>query len=135
MPQVGPPPEGAPPEIPWDTPSTPPARIMTPVERWGNIALNMILKTINTTVGFCRPNLGFEVKDLSARSLYATGDIAILYAVVDSDIIKLIGHWRSNEMLRYLHVQSNPLMRNFLRFILTHGNYYFLLHQEEVPCF
>jgi hypothetical protein len=29
---------------------------------------------------------------------------------IDSDRIRLIGRWRSDEMYRYLHVQSQPTM-------------------------
>jgi hypothetical protein len=39
--------------------------------------------------------------------------MALLCAEVDTDIIRLIGRWRSDEMLRYLHVQAEPVMRGF----------------------
>ena len=37
-------------------------------------------------------------------------------------------------MLRYIHVQAEPHVRNFLRFMLMHGKYSFLPHKEELPC-
>ena len=61
--------------------------------------------------------------------------MVLLCPDVDSNIIKLIGCWRRDEMLRYLHVQAESLIRNFYQLMVTHGNYSFLLHQEDVPCF
>jgi hypothetical protein len=34
--------------------------------------------------------------------------MALLNGGVDTDIIRLIGRWRSDKMLRYLHVQAEP---------------------------
>ena len=110
-------------------PSTPIARVMNPEGRWRKITPNMISKTLKTTVGFCRPNLGFEAKDVYSCYLHAAGDMALLYSGVDSNITNLIGRWRSNNILKYLHVQAEPLMINFLWLMLTHGNYSFLKHQ------
>jgi hypothetical protein len=67
--------------------------------------------------------LGFLAKDVSARSLRAAGAMALFCAHVDTDTIRLIGRWRSDEMLRYLHVQAAPLMRGFAARMLADGNY------------
>jgi hypothetical protein len=58
--------------------------------------------------------------------------MALLCAHVDTDLIRLIGRWPSNEMLRYLHVQAEPVMRVFSARMLTHGS--FVLHPgQDVP--
>ena len=44
--------------------------------------------------------------DVSARSLRAAGAMALLCADVDSDRIRLLGRWQSDQMFRYLHVQA-----------------------------
>jgi hypothetical protein len=36
--------------------------------------------------------------------------MALLYAGIDRDRIRMIGRWRSDEMLPYLHLQAQPLM-------------------------
>jgi hypothetical protein len=78
------------------------------------------------------PPHGFLPKDISARSLRASGAMALLCAQVDSDTIRLIGRWRSDEMLRYLHVQAEPVMRNFSSRMIAGGS--FTLHpNHEVP--
>ena len=76
--------------------------------------------------------LGFLPQDISARSLRASGAMALLCAEVDTHIIRLIGRWQSDTMLRYLHVQAEPVMRNFARNMLQHGD--FVLHpNHDVP--
>ena len=49
--------------------------------------------------------------------------MALLCSGVDTDMIKLIGRWRSDEMLRYLHVQARPVMQGFARRMLLAGDY------------
>ena len=93
-----------------EPPSTPPARDMAPEGRWKNITPTMISKTLNTTVGLCGLNLGFESKDVSACSLSANVVMTLLSSGFDRNIIKLIGYLRRDEMVRYLHVQADPLM-------------------------
>ena len=95
----------------------------------------MISNTLKTDIGFCGPTLGFEVKDVSDRYLCSAGAMDLLCTGVDSNIIKLIDRWQSDNILSYLHVQAEPLMRNFSLLILTRGNYIFLPHQDQLPCF
>jgi uncharacterized membrane protein len=38
------------------------------------------------------------------------GAIVLVFAKVDTDTIRLLGRWRSDEMMRYLHVQSFPIV-------------------------
>ena len=44
-------------------------------------------------------NLGFTHKYVSALYLWASGAMALLYSVVDTDIMRLLGHWRSEKIL------------------------------------
>jgi hypothetical protein len=78
------------------------------------------------------PSVGFLPADISARSLRAAGAMALLCAQVDSDVIRLLGRWRSDEMLRYLHVQAEPVMRDFARRMLVAGSFT-LLPNQTVP--
>ena len=90
---------------------------------------------LKTTVKlFARTPLGFTHNDVSAGSLRAAGAIALLCSGVDKDIISLIGCWRSDEMMRYIHVQAEPIMRNFPKLMISHGNYNMLLH-TDVPLY
>ena len=40
--------------------------------------------------------------------------MSLLCADINSEIIKLIVRWHSDEMLQYLYVQAEPIMNNFL---------------------
>ena len=70
------------------------------------ITPTMIFKTLKTSVGFCRPNLGFEAKEMSVFSLCNTGAMTLLWSWFYINFIKLIGRWRSKKMLRFPHVQT-----------------------------
>jgi hypothetical protein len=59
--------------------------------------------------------------------------MALLCARVDPDIIRLVSRWRSNEMLRYLHLQAYPLMRTFARRMCDAGNFSLLPDQDIAP--
>jgi hypothetical protein len=45
----------------------------------------------------------------------ATGAMSLITARIDSDLIRLLGRWQSDSMLRYLHVQAISVLQNFAR--------------------
>lgn len=65
----------------------------------------------------------FAACDISARSTRAGGAMAMLCGGIDSDRIRLIGRWRSDEMYRYLHVQCQPVMAGVAATMLRGGDY------------
>lgn len=74
--------------------------------------------------------LGIDPMSLSARGLRAGGATALLCGGVDPVIGKLIGRWKSDEMLKYLHVRAIPLMQNYSSLMLSAGHFTFLADQE-----
>ena len=60
--------------------------------------------------------------------------MALLCSGVDHDIMSLIRRWSSDEIMRYLHVQAEPIMMNFSKLMICHGNYNLLLH-TDVPLY
>jgi hypothetical protein len=66
---------------------------------------------------------GFSSANISAKSLRASGVMALLNSNVDQDIIQLIGRWRSDASLRYLHVQAQDIMQGFSARMLQGGTY------------
>ncbi|EJK57860.1 hypothetical protein THAOC_22064 [Thalassiosira oceanica] len=74
------------------------------------------------TAAFFGGALGFTKDDVSARSLRAAGANALLFANVDTDVIRLIGPWKLDEMLRYLHVQAAPLTADYSKKMITAGS-------------
>lgn len=100
-------------------------------QRLHRITPTELTHLLRLSVQVLGPTYGFLPKDISARSLRAAGAMALLCANVDTDRIRLLGRWRSDEMLRYLHVQAEPLMRNFSSLMLT-GGHFTLIPNHEV---
>ena len=77
------------------------------------ITPSIITTLLRRSAALLHNTLGINPSDVSARSLRAGGAMALLNANVDPTVIKLIGRWRSDEMLRYLHLQAYPQMRTY----------------------
>ena len=111
--------------------TSPVARVYT--DKWENVTPSNITMTLRQAVTFLSPaTLGFLPSDVSARCLRAAGANALLCADVDTDVIRLLGRWRSDEMLRYLHLQAAPIMENFSRDMLRGGSFT-LIPNQLVP--
>ena len=93
-----------------------------------------ITTTLRLAVTYLGPSLGFTALDVSARCLRAAGANALLCGGVDTDVIRLLGRWRSDEMLRYLHTQAGPVLRDFSRKMLAGGSFT-LIPNQHVPTF
>jgi hypothetical protein len=91
--------------------------------------LTTSLRDIATTL---LPLTGFLPTDISTLALRAGGAMALLCAQVDENIIKLVGRWRSDQMLRYLHLQAYPQMHTFATRMVSGGNFR-LLHHQHIP--
>jgi hypothetical protein len=59
--------------------------------------------------------------------------MALLCANVDPNTIRMLGRWRSDEMLHYLHLQAQPLMQNFAQWMLAGGHYTLLPNPQLAP--
>jgi hypothetical protein len=75
---------------------------------------------------------GVQSHEISARSLCAGGAMALLCGKVDFDLIRILGRWHSDAMIRYLHMQAQPITQNFATTMYNHGTYEFL-PDEMVP--
>ncbi len=94
----------------------------------------IITNTIRLAVTILGPSLGFLPTDVTARCLRAAGANALLCAGVDTDVIRLLGRWRSDEMLRYLHTQAGPVLKDFSKKMLAGGSFT-LIPNQLVPSF
>ena len=101
-------------------PTTPLARVFHTPDK---VTASYLTARIREAVRSCGPDLGFLPAEVLARCLCAAGATALLLARVNPDVIRLIGRWRSDEMLRYLHVQAYPLMRDYSQRMLSAGTY------------
>eukprot|EP00980_Cylindrotheca_fusiformis_P025481 scaffold13823_cov108-Cylindrotheca_fusiformis.AAC.1 len=99
---------------------------------WKLLSPTDLTADLRAAAALLGPQLGFLPQHVSARSLRAAGAMALLCANVDADRIRLIGRWRSDEMLRYLHVQAAPVMQHFAARMVS-GGHFSLLPNHEVP--
>ena len=89
-------------------------------------AITQVLRIAAVATAAC---LNINPSCISARSLRSEGAMALLCAGIDSDIIRLVGRWRSDEMLRYLHVQALPHTTQLAAAMVQHGTFSLLPHQ------
>ena len=65
---------------------------------------------------------GITAAKVHIKALRVTGAMALLNEWVAPSVIRLIGHWKSDSMLRYLHLQAHNIMSGF-SIMLQGGNY------------
>jgi hypothetical protein len=70
---------------------------------------------------------------ISARSLRAASAMALLCAKVDKNHIQLVGRWKSDAMIRYLHAQAVPILENLSQRMVQHGQFTFLPTDPFIP--
>jgi hypothetical protein len=91
-------------------------------EQYRGRQLRIPSTSINTLLKQAATLLGHDPADVTVKALRATGAMALITARIDSDLIRLLGRWQSDSMLRYLHVQAVPVIQNFARAMHAHGH-------------
>jgi hypothetical protein len=86
-----------------------------------HITSTLLTETLRAAV--LKLGLPLNPMDISARSLRPGGATALFCANVDPVHIQLHGRWRSDEYLRYLHLQAIPKTSNFAVLMWTHGDF------------
>jgi hypothetical protein len=92
-------------------------------------ALTAVLRTSAAAL----PHLHLRPADITGRSLRAGGAMAMLCGQVDSDVIRLIGRWRSDAMFRYLHAHVLPLISHLAPTMLQHGTFSIMPNADLPP--
>jgi hypothetical protein len=90
---------------------------------WRQITTSLLTSELRASINVMGELVGLLSSDISIRSLRASGAMALLCAQVDTDRIRLLGRWRSDKMLRYLHVQAYPVVAHLAPAMLQHGHY------------
>jgi hypothetical protein len=75
---------------------------------------------------------GIKAADISARSLRAGGAMAMFFGKIDINNIRFMGRWHSDAVMRYLHVQAQPIVGRFAEVMYNNGAYTFQT-DETVP--
>jgi hypothetical protein len=68
---------------------------------------------------------GIKAMDISAQSLRAGGAMAMFFGKIDINNIRFMGRWHIDVMLRYLHVQAQPIVGRFAEVMYNNGAYTF----------
>lgn len=87
------------------------------------IVPSQLTQLLRTAVISTIDPIGISPTDINAKSLRSTGAMALLNRDVDHDNIQLIGRWKSDSMLRYLHVQAHDLMSGYSSVMLQGGDF------------
>ena len=93
----------------------------TPTSPFSHISASDLTTRIRAVLHL-HPDPAYTIDDVSVRSTRAGGAMALLCAGVDSDRLRMIGRWRSDEMFRYLHVQAHPVMNSLSVAMLRGGD-------------
>ena len=89
--------------------------------KWQHIRGDDITAAIRAAVRAAGLSIRFTEADISAHSLHEEGDIAILMARVEPDTIRLVGRWRSDTILYYIHTTAKSFTRGLSANMLKHG--------------
>jgi hypothetical protein len=90
-----------------------------------SITPRIITNALRHSATALRARTGIDPDLLSARSLRPGGATALLCARIDSDVIKLIGRWKSDAMFRYLRIGAHANTTDFAGMMLAAGDYTF----------
>jgi hypothetical protein len=112
-------------------PATPLHTVYLPTNKTVNVTSNRLTAMLRCT---CRnmPELGLSPSDISTRALRASGAMALLCARADPLLVQLIGRWKSDAMLRYLHLQATN-MHDLATHMLSGGEFKLLPNQTLPP--
>ena len=69
--------------------------------------------------------LDIQPHEVTARALRAGGATALLVAGVDTNTVQLVGRWKSDAMIRYLHVMATPAVHTYAAKMYSGGHYSF----------
>jgi hypothetical protein len=102
--------------------------------RWTNVSTSELTQHFCVATTLLGHVVGITPADISIRSLRSSGAMALLCADVDPDKIRLLGRWRSDEMMGYLHVQALPIVAPLAALMVQHGFFTFIPnHAQSLP--
>jgi hypothetical protein len=99
----------------------PHAPIHSYYEQFRGRQLRVPASSINITLRQSATLLGLDPADITIKAMRATGAMSLITARIDSDLIRLLGRWQSDSVLRHLHVQAVPVLQNFARAMNLNG--------------
>jgi hypothetical protein len=68
---------------------------------------------------------GIHATEVSERSLHPGGAMEMMCRKIDMNNIRMMGRWHSDAMMRYLHVQAQPIIERYTENMFNNGTYIF----------
>jgi hypothetical protein len=90
-----------------------------------NIRGKAITDTLRHAMTVNYHRIGIHANEISARSLRAGGAMAMMCSKIDLNNIRMMGRWHSDAMMRYLHVQTQPIVKRYAAKMFNNGTYTF----------
>ena len=90
---------------------------------WRVLKSKDVTEAIRDSIRRMGASVGLRPEDTSVCSLRASGAMAMLLGGIDGDVIRILGRWKSDTMLRYLHVLAESITHNHARTMLRGGHY------------
>ena len=82
-----------------------------------------VVPSILRTADFTIPGYaGVNLQDIAAHSLQSSGKMALLFGEVNPDKVRIVSHWQSVAMFRYLHAHVFPLVRENSQIMFSGGH-------------
>jgi hypothetical protein len=111
------------------SPLTPLYTVFLPAGRRTKVTCNHLTLALRSSCRLIGASLGITPSDISARALRAGGAMALLRADVDPMVVQLMGRWKSDVMIQYLHRSALDTSDLSSR-MLTGGNFVIPQHQQ-----
>ena len=118
------------------TPDTNLAAVLN-VVKWSTVRSAEITTALCAATTIIEPQMGFTPEDVIARLMRASGAMALLMKRVDTNRIRLVGRWRSDIMLCYLHTAAHTFTEGLAARMVQNGDYALILpaHRDSNPRF
>ena len=102
---------------------------------WSTVRRAKITAALRDATTLMRPQVGFTPEDISARSMWAGSAMDLLMSRVDTEMIRLVGRWRSDIMLRYFHTTAQTFTEGLASRMVQHGDYVLITpaHRDLKP--
>ena len=91
--------------------------------KWSTVRSAKITTELCAATTIIRPQVGFIPEDVSARSMRAGSAMSLLMERDNTDTIRLVGRWRSDIMMRYLHLAAQTFTEGLAARMVQHGDY------------
>jgi len=97
-----------------------------------NITTSHITTALRRAAASVQHITGIDPLDIQARSLRSGGATALLCARIDPYVIQMLGRWKGESMIKYLHVHALSTQSNFAKQMLDNGDFT-LIPGSDVP--